>query len=215
MHMSKFLNSCLALLLIVAVGACSSKPTPAPAPEPSPEAEQAAAEAAPVPEPIDFNQQFYEQAVTALKNGDTEVAIELLSLVSSEAPGKPYVFTNLGLAYFRTEQLEPAEQAFQQAISRNPRDAVAHNHLGILQRHKGEFAKARESYERAIRIDRDYALAHLNLGILFDMYLQNLELALRHYQRYQALLAEENTQVAGWIVDIERRLKSGGTQSQG
>lgn len=208
--MSKFSNSWLALLLIVLLGACSSKPAPGPEPEAAPAPEQAA-EAA--PEPIDFNQQFYEQAVTALKNGDTEVAIELLLLVSTEAPEKPYIFTNLGLAYFNTEQLELAEAAFQQAIARDSGDAVAHNHLGILQRHKGEFARARESYERAISIDSNYALAHLNLGILFDIYLQELELALRHYQRYQTLQSEENTQVAGWIVDIERRLKSGGAQS--
>ena len=212
--MSKFHNIWLALVLITLLGACSSKPAPAPQPAPQP-APEPAAEAAPepAPEPIDFNQQFYQQAVTALKNGDTEVAIELLLLVSGEAPEKPYIFTNLGLAYFSTEQLELAEQAFEQAIARDPKDAVAHNHLGILQRHKGEFAQARASYERAIRIDRDYALAHLNLGILFDIYLQELELALCQYQRYQTLLGEENTQVAGWIVDIERRLKSGGAQS--
>jgi tetratricopeptide (TPR) repeat protein len=212
MLMSKFSNIWLILLLTLLLGACSSKPAPAPQPEPAPEPEQAA-EAAPAPEPADFNQQFYEQAITALKNGDIEVAIELLLLVSTEAPEKPFIFTNLGLAYFNSGQLEQAEAAFQQAIARDSRDAVAHNHLGILQRQKGEFASARESYERAIRINQDYALAHLNLGILFDIYLQDLELALRHYQRYQTLQSEENTQVAGWIVDIERRLKSGGAQS--
>jgi Flp pilus assembly protein TadD len=210
MLMSKFNNIWLILLLALLLGACSSKPAPAPEPVPDPEQ---AAEAVPEPEPTDFNQQFYEQAITALKNGDVEVAIELLLLVSTEAPEKPYIFTNLGLAYFNSGQLEQAEAAFQQAIARNSQDAVAHNHLGILQRQKGEFARARESYERAIRINRDYALAHLNLGILFDIYLQDLELALRHYQLYQTLQNEENTQVAGWIVDIERRLKAGGAQS--
>ena len=46
----------------------------------------------------------------------------------------------------------------------------------------------------------------MNLGILFDLYLQDLEQALAHYRRYQELMSEENEQVAGWIVDIERRL---------
>lgn len=211
MPTSKFLKIWLALSLAVLLGACAGKPPPAPAPAPAPVPEQA--EAVPEPEPVDFNQQFYEEAIGALKKGDPEEAITLLLQVSTEAPEKPYVFTNLGLAYFNTGQLELAEKAFQQAIAQDSRDAVAHNHLGILQRQRGEFARARESYERAIRIDGDYALAHLNLGILFDIYLQDLELALRHYQRYQALIGDENTQVAGWIVDIERRLKSDGKQS--
>ena len=202
--MSIFRNLAIPALLST-LAACSSLPEPAPAPEPA-HAEQAAA---PEPAAVDYNQQFYEQAVAALKKGDTELAIELLRKVSIDAPDKPYVFTNLGLAYFKLEQFEDAEKAFLQAVERDGRDAVAYNHLGILQRQKGQFDEARISYQRALDIDSGYALAHLNLGILFDIYLQDLEPALRHYQRYQALLSEENTQVAGWIVDIERRLKSG------
>ncbi|MGD8840077.1 MAG: tetratricopeptide repeat protein [Gammaproteobacteria bacterium] len=203
--MSRFSNH-LILLLAAMLVACSSVPEPAPAPEPAP-VEQAAPE--PAPPPIDYNQQYYEQAVAELKKGDTEDAIELLVRVSGDAPDKPFVFTNLGLAYFKLEQYEPAEKAFQEAVTRNARDAVAYNHLGILQRRKGQFEEARKSYQRALDIDSNYALAHLNLGILFDIYLQDLEPALRHYQRYQALISEENKQVAGWIVDLERRLQSG------
>lgn len=201
--MSIFRNLAI-LMLLSTLAACSSTPEPAPEPMPAP-AEQAAAQSA----AVDYNQQYYAQAVTALKKGDTELAIELLQKVSNDAPEKPYIFTNLGLAYFKQERFEDAEEAFRQAVARDRRDAVAYNHLGILQRQKGQFAEARGSYQRALDIDSNYALAHLNLGILFDIYLQDLEPALRHYQRYQALLGEENTQVAGWIVDIERRLKSG------
>ena len=167
-----------------------------------------AATAPPQTGPADLTQQLYEQAVTALKKDDTELAIELLLTVSSEAPERPFVFTNLGLAHFRLQQYDLALSAFQQAVSRNADDAVAYNHLGILQRRQGQFEAARESYQRALEIDSNYALAHLNLGILFDIYLQNLEPALRHYQRYQALLDEENETVSGWIVDLERRLQS-------
>jgi tetratricopeptide (TPR) repeat protein len=158
--------------------------------------------------PSELSQQLYEQAVTALKKDDAELAIDLLLTVSSEAPDKPFVFTNLGLAHFRLQQYDLALSAFQQAVSHDAGDAVAYNHLGILQRRQGQFEAARESYQRALEIDSDYALAHLNLGILFDIYLQNLEPALRHYQRYQALLDEENETVSGWIADLERRLKS-------
>ncbi len=203
------------MLAILLLGACQSGPDKAPSPKPavatSPTVEEAAVESA----PDDANQQFYEQALASLKRGKTENALKILLQVSNDAPDKPYVFTNLGLAYFKLQQLDLAEQAFKQAIARNNKDAVAHNHLGILQRQKGQFNEARTHYQRALSIDSDYASAHLNLGILFDIYLQDLKQALRHYQKYQGLVSEEDTQVAGWIVDIQRRLKSTTTKNQG
>lgn len=232
MLMSIFNSRTACLLLIALLAACQSGPGPQPtpepvveaAPEPAPEsapetavetAPAEAATAAPEPEEVDFNQQFYQEAVASLKDGKTELALELLKQVSSDAPDKLYVFTNLGLAYFKLKQLDLAEQAFQEAIKRNDDDAVAHNHLGILHRQKGEFEAARKRYQRAIKIDSKYAPAYLNLGILFDIYLQDLKQALRHYQRYLALTSTENSQVSGWITDIERRLKSGASSSQG
>ena len=198
----------LALLLIAA---CQSGPKTAPDPEPvvepAPVSEAATTEPVPEPEPIDFYQQFYAEAVASMKLGDTEQALELLRQVSTDAPNKPYIFTNLGLAYFKLKKMDLAEQAFQEAISRSKTDAVAYNHLGILLRYQGQFEEARKHYQRAIAIDSDYAYAHLNLGILFDIYLQDLKMALQQYQKYQALISEEDKQVAGWIADIQRRLK--------
>lgn len=227
--MSRFPEIAL-LSMALLLTACGGRPGPAPLddsqatrpPATQPEAPQGpAAQSANTTEPpaapdaearepaaVDYNQQFYAQAIGALKRGDTGLAIELLLTVSRDAPDKPFVFTNLGLAHFKLQQYDLALAAFQQAVERNPNDAVAYNHLGILQRQQGLFEAARQSYQRALEIDSNYALAHLNLGILFDIYLQNLESALRHYQRYQALQGESNETVSGWIVDLERRLKS-------
>ncbi len=228
MPMSIFNNKVPYLLLVALLAACQSglEPVPGPEPaveaapvveaEPAPTADAAALpEPEPEPEPEDFYQQFYTEALSSLKSGKTEDALELLKQVSTDAPEKPYIFTNLGLAYFKLKQPDLAEQAFQEAVKRNDDDAVAHNHLGILQRHKGAFEEARKHYQRAIDSDSNYAPAYLNLGILFDIYFQDLVKALQHYQKYQALISEENPQVSGWITDIERRLKSGTSSSQG
>jgi tetratricopeptide (TPR) repeat protein len=208
-----------AVLVLVACQGGAPKPAPQPqqpvveaAPQSSDET-TSTTEAAQAPEPVDFNQQLYDRALEELKKGDTEEALTLLTRVSRDAPDKPRLFTNLGLAHFRLQQSERAEQAFVEAVARNPDDAVAHNHLGILQRRKGQFQEALGHYQRAIEIDDDYARAHLNLGILFDLYLQDLEKALQQYQQYRSLASEENALVDGWIVDIERRLKSADKQS--
>ena len=225
--MSKYSSQVFALLLAALLSACQSVSEPAAevistagavvetasidkattsADEPTTELE---------PEPLDLDQLDYEQALAALKNDAAEQALPLLTRLSLDVPDKPRLFTNLGLAHFRLQQAELAEQAFQQAIARNPDDAVAHNHLGILQRRQGRFDDALLEYQRAIEIDSKYARAYLNLGILFDLYLQDLDKALQQYRKYQDLTSKENTQVAGWIIDIERRLKSTTKQKQG
>lgn len=217
MPMSTYSKSWLVLLLLSTLVACSTvpeaplQPAPAMTEDLPDETDQVEPEIA----PVDFNQQLYAEAVALLKHGNTEDALDLLLQVGRDAPDKPYVFTNLGLAYFKLKRFELAEEAFAQAIAINDRDAVAHNHLGILQRQKGQFENALKRYQRAIGIRRDYASAHLNLGILFDIYLQDLAKALRQYETYQALTNEEDAQVAEWIVDLRRRLKSGTNQTQG
>ena len=225
--MSKYSSQVIALLLAALLSACQSVSEPAAEVISTPGAvvETASIDKAttsadePItelePEPLDLDQLDYEQALAALKNDAAEQALPLLTRLSLDAPDKPRLFTNLGLAHFRLQQAELAEQAFQQAIARNPDDAVAHNHLGILQRRQGRFDDALLEYQRAIEIDSKYARAYLNLGILFDLYLQDLDKALQQYRKYQDLTSKENTQVAGWIVDIERRLKSTTKQKQG
>jgi Flp pilus assembly protein TadD len=207
--MLNFNNKLLLLVALLALNACQSVLKPASDPSLQQQAQAAVAQAA------DINQQLYEDAIASLKSGKSDLAIELLVKVSRETPKKKFVFTNLGLAYLKFEKYDFAEQAFQQAIKHNSNDAVAHNHLGILQRRKGEFDSARQRYQRAIDIDKGYARAHLNLGILFDIYLQDLGKALKQYEKYQALTNQQDSQVAGWIVDIERRIKSATKKSQG
>ena len=82
---------------------------------------------------------------------------------------------------------------------------VALNQLGMLLRRQGKFLEAESAYLKAVTASPGYALAHYNLGVLNDLYLQRLDAALRHYERYQALAGEDH-QVTKWIVDLKRRI---------
>jgi Flp pilus assembly protein TadD len=150
----------------------------------------------------------YTRAISAVKAGQDKKAIQLFTGLTRDYPDFAASFTNLGLLYLKQEKLDEAEHAFKQAITINPADAIAYNHLGVVLRQRGQFDQARQAYKNAIRINAGYASAHLNLGILNDLYLQNLKIALQHYHRYQALTGDADKQVANWIVDLERRVKS-------
>ena len=209
------MSSCNKILLVTFLAAVISACQSGPEIEPQVSTEPVVAQASEPVEVFDVGQQNYEAGLDALKAGDTGFAIELLEQVSISAPQKEHVFTNLGLAYFKQENYDNSELAFQQAIRLNPDDAIAYNHLGIIKRLQGRFEAARLTYQKAIRIDSEYAGAYLNLGILYDIYLQDLELALLQYKKYQALTEGANHSVDEWIIDIQRQLKTTHSGTQG
>jgi hypothetical protein len=58
---------------------------------------------------------------------------------------------------------------------------------------------------KAVTVSPDYALAHYNLGVLNELYLQRLDSALHHFERYQEIVGGDE-QVEKWITDLQRRV---------
>jgi len=112
---------------------------------------------------------------------------------------------NSGLQYLQSSQLVEAEAAFKTALERNPANAVAGNELGITERKMGKFTEAEAAYQRTITADPSYAPAYLNLGVLYDLYLAEPQKALEQFEHY-VQLAGENKQVAGWMVELRKRV---------
>lgn len=148
----------------------------------------------------------YQQAMDALKGEEFALAAGLLSDLQSQQAELPLVSTNLGLALLAMKDWQQAENAFRQAITEDSGNAIAHNHLAVVQRHQGKFNEALTSYQAALAINPDYATAHLNLAILYDIYLQDLPSAVEHYELYMELQDEEDKLVNGWLTDLKRRL---------
>lgn len=150
-------------------------------------------------------QKRYAQALELMKAEQYEQAIDILREVarSNENLSGPYV--NLGIIYLKTGKMPEAEQASKRAIEINPHNPAAHNLLGMLQRQNGLFNEAEQSYQSALATYPDYLHAHLNLGILCDLYLHNIDCALRHYAKYLQLSGDEDKQVSKWLVDLRKR----------
>jgi tetratricopeptide (TPR) repeat protein len=145
-----------------------------------------AAQEAPIP---DRAAQQYAQALQLMKAGratDAELEFKELSVAYPEYAGPEL---NLGLLYLRDSHLPEAEAAFKTA----------------LQRKLGKFAQAEAAYEQAITAEPNYAAAHLNLGVLYDLYLGEPQKALDQFERYISI-AGENKQVAGWVVELRKRV---------
>ena len=198
------------LLLITGLSACQTPSGVTPAIDQS--NQDNALESAPE-KTLDAETLLHNQAISAAMEGKTELALEHFATLLEKNPFANKVFTNLGLLYLQMNDTAEAKKAFLNAIEQDSQDAVAYNHLAIIQRQEGEFKQALFNYYKAINADPEYASAHLNLGILFDLYLQELPKALEQYLLYQKLTHNKNEDVAKWIIDLQRRIDNSSNDS--
>jgi Flp pilus assembly protein TadD len=151
------------------------------------------------------SRQSYKHALDALKAEKYPEAERILLALTAREPKLAGPYANLGIVYARTGRSAQAVESLRKAIDLNPDNAAYHNELGLVFRQDGKFDEARRAYAKAIDIKPDYAYAHLNIGILYDLYLQEGQKALPHYERYRELAPNEAGTVSKWIVELQRR----------
>ncbi|KXI29157.1 tetratricopeptide repeat protein [Paraglaciecola hydrolytica] len=110
-------------------------------------------------------------------------------------------------AQTKQQSLDKQIAYLNNAIQANPDNYHAHNQLARVLREQGRFSRALYHYDLALSAWPAFPEARLNRAILHDLYLGNKKAARDDYQLYQALVAEPNRQVKGWIIDIERQLQ--------
>ena len=145
------------------------------------------------------------QAVASMAAGDTIDAELRFQEFLLAYPGYPGAYVNLAIIFAGRGDDLAAENSLNDALILDPEHPAALNQLGMLLRRQGKFLQAESAYLKAVTARPDYALAHYNLGVLNDLYLQRLDAALRHYERYQEIAGEDN-QVRKWIADLQRRI---------
>jgi len=150
----------------------------------------------------------YTKALKAMRQNKDQEALVQFQSIAERYPLLAGPWINQGVIQLRSQNYELAATALQNAISRYPNHAYAHNLLGIALREQGQFKSAKASYMKALSIDKNYAKAHYNLAVLADLYLQDLPLALEHFRIYQSLQDNPDETVAGWIKDLTRRTQS-------
>jgi tetratricopeptide (TPR) repeat protein len=189
----------LTILALLLAAGCASGPKPS----------AGGAEATPgaVREVPPEAQTLYEQAVASMAAGDSIDAELRFQEFLLQYPDFPGAHVNLAIIFTARDDLTAAENSLTDALIIDPEYGPALNQLGMVLRRQGKFVEAESAYVKAVTADPDYALAHYNLAVLYDLYLQRLDAALVHYERYQVLTGEDK-QVTRWIADLKRRIES-------
>jgi tetratricopeptide (TPR) repeat protein len=154
----------------------------------------------------DLSDGDYRRAITALKAGKDEEALNLFNAAAKAHPDFAAPYINVGLIEIKKDHLPAAETALLHAAKLAPRQPEIYNGLGIVYRRMGRFHDAETAYLTALQFAPDYADAQLNIGILYDIYLNNLNAALDHYERYEAISGGDNKLVAKWVIDVKQRM---------
>ena len=143
-------------------------PPPPPPPPPPPD-----------PEPL-VNQGYIHLGKGELEKA-TKNARQALDIDSNYSPAHELLskikekYYGRGWTFFDEEQYNQAIDAFQNAISIDPKFKEAHNHLGVVYIKQGKYLEAIVALEEAINIEEAFkeayfnlALAHLELGEFED-----------------------------------------------
>ena len=150
-------------------------------------------------------QTLYEQAVAIMAAGDDIDASLRFQEFLLQYPDYSGAHVNLAIIHARNGDDAAVEASLTDALILDPLQPQALNQLGMLLRRQGKFEAAENAYLKAVTADPDYALAHYNLGVLNDLYLQRLDVALQHYERYQEIVGDDKL-VMRWIADLKRRV---------
>jgi tetratricopeptide (TPR) repeat protein len=93
-------------------------------------------------------------------NGDAVQSILYYQRALAINPDMPGVRTDLGTMYWRNDDISLAEQAFREAISRDPGFGHAYVNLGLLlHRAKDNVTEARAMWQKLLTINPDHDVA--------------------------------------------------------
>ncbi|MFV9615434.1 MAG: tetratricopeptide repeat protein, partial [Gammaproteobacteria bacterium] len=74
---------------------------------------------------------------------------------------------------------------------------------------KRKIHDAKKDYEKAIELKPDYSNAHYNLALLYDIYLQEMALAIKHYETYLSLIKKPDEATQEWVNHLKGVLANG------
>ena len=146
----------------------------------------------------------FKKATALLNNNNLDAAKELFTSLKNDRPDFAGTYANLAIIELRKNKPAVALDLVNQSLHKNPNFSQALNLLAYLEQIRGDFKSAENNYKKAIENNPNYSIAHYNLALLYDIYLQDIEKAIPHYERYMELTNNKDKTTADWLDQIKR-----------
>lgn len=110
----------------------------------------------------------------------------------------------LGRTFFLQDRLDEALEKLEAGLTFDPRNAKAHNCVGVISTRKGWVARAERAFTNAVSIDPEYGDAHFNLAVLHATKEQpDPAEAGKHYFRALHLGVPRDATIEGFLKEAE------------
>lgn len=108
---------------------------------------------------------FYERALEAVRKGESQRAIDLLTTAVGHHPHFPQALNELGVQYLKVGRPERAVEVLRAAVALTPNDFTPLLNYGIALLNKQDFQEAVTQLRAALRQKESSPTAHMYLGI--------------------------------------------------
>jgi tetratricopeptide (TPR) repeat protein len=108
---------------------------------------------------------LYNEALLALKAGDTLAAVDYLTQVINAEPSNYRCYNDRGVAYKRMGDLEKAIADYSKALEIKPDYTNALNNRGVAYTQRGQYEKAIRDFNEALKLGEMKGKLHMNLGM--------------------------------------------------
>ncbi|HSX85282.1 MAG TPA: tetratricopeptide repeat protein [Cellvibrio sp.] len=152
----------------------------------------------------------YQNAVARIEEGEAGKAIGGLQKLTQAHPGQPGIWLNLAIAQYQEGELDKAKTTLDQAQRLTDKIPEMYNLAGLIAVDEGDYTTADKHYQKALKLNKHFADAHYNLALLCDIFYQDIERAVEHYQQYLTLIKQEDKATTAWVEELKLTLKRRG-----
>ncbi len=194
-------------VVLVAAAGCTRTTLPPPSPTPAQVSARSDTSRADEAKKLDQVLLLFQKGTSLVENRKFNEARTVFESLRTDYPHVSVFHNNLGVVYKRLGLLPEAVAAYRQAIKIQPQYPAAYYNLGLALREQGEFLQAEDAYRRALDAAPDFRDANYNLAVLYDLYLNEPEKAIKHYETYLASGGEGRDEVTIWIAALQKRVE--------
>lgn len=187
------------LLVLFFISACANKAT-----KPEIVIEKSVESTKPVLTKL--HQSEYEKGLDLMKAKSYDQAHIIFTKLTTSYPNLAGAYVNLALIYNAKSDGNKAELTISKALEINPNNVDALIQMAVLSQKSGRFKDVERYLLTAEAIESSNQIVQYNLAVLYEIYLQQYDDAINHYENYLALTSNDDKEtVKRWIQLLERK----------